>query len=307
MWQYCAAERMNKMPEPLVSVIVATYRRDEVLRNALESLAKQSYQNIEIIIVDDNGNAEWNAKVRSVTDAFGRRHPDAALTLIVNDPNQGAAKARNMGIAAAGGEYVTFLDDDDLYLEDKIKHQLEFMLEGGYDYSVTDLDLFYEDGRLAEHRRRSYLNKGGDLLTNHLMHSITGNDTLMFKKTYIDAIGGFEPIDIGDDFHLMLKAIDRGGRFGYLNRSDIHAFVHTKTAGLSSGDGKIKGENEVYAFKRKYFDRLSPKARRYIRARHYAVIAYAEIRRKRYLACALNMLKAGLSSPVACIQILRQK
>lgn len=294
------------MMEPLASVVLATYRRENELQRALESLTGQTECRFEIILVDDNGNREWNERVERVAGAFRAAHPDIALRLIVNSPNLGSARARNEGIAAASGEYITFLDDDDEYLPEKIASQLRFMQAEGLDYSLTDLELYYEDGRLCERRKRSYL-KDMDreaLLANHLMHHMTGTDTMMFRREYLVRIGGFDPIDVGDEFYLMVKAIDAGGKFGHLGRCDVRAYVHTDDAGLSSGDGKIRGENALYEYKKKYFSRLAKSQIRYIRTRHHAVIAFAELRRKRYGACLAAMIRAAVCSPADCLRII---
>lgn len=295
------------MRKPLVSVVVATYRRDEELKKALESLASQSMKCFEIVLVDDNGDTEWNKKVSSIVFEFRDKHPSVMLQYIVNSPNQGSAKTRNVGIEASKAEYVTFLDDDDIYLPKKLSRQVGFMKSGGYDYSVTDLLLFNEKNRLIDKRIRRYIvdTSPKKLFEYHLKYHITGTDTMMFRKAYLTKIGGFAPIDVGDEFYLMQRAIEGGGKFGYLPGCQIKAYVHTgENAGVSSGDGKIKGENELFDYKMKYFSRLEPKTVRYIKARHYAVIAFAEIRRKNYGAFLKNAFKSFFSSPVSCVSIL---
>ncbi len=289
-----------------VSVIVATYRRDEALEKALRSLAEQTYSDMEIILVDDNGEAEWNGRVAAIADKFKSDYPEVAFRLIVNNPNQGSAKTRNIGIEAATGEYITFLDDDDLYLPDKIKNQLEFMRKGGYDYSVTDLMLYNEDNKIIDRRVRSYIKdtSADKMRVYHLMHHITGTDTMMFTKAYLSKIGGFAPIDVGDEFYLMQRAIDGGGSFGYLVGCDVKAYVHTGDGGLSSGDGKIKGENALHEYKKTFFDKIDARTRRYINMRHYAVIAFAEIRRKRILPFVSNGFKSFFSAPIACVKLV---
>ena len=140
-----------------VSVVVATYKRETELKKALESLAEQTYTCMEIILIDDNGNDEWNGKVFEIVDGFRKRYPDIVLEYIVNNPNQGSAKTRNIGINSAKGDYVTFLDDDDIYLPDKIRKQVEFMETNQYDYSITDLRLYNKDGKEIDRRIRSYI------------------------------------------------------------------------------------------------------------------------------------------------------
>lgn len=290
-----------------VSIIVATYKRDGALKNALESLAHQSYADTEIILVDDNGNMEWNAIVSTIVDEFKKEYPNVYLKYIVNFPNQGSARTRNVGIEAAKGEYITFLDDDDVYMPDKVKLQVEFMENGGYDYSITDLVLYSESDKEIDRRVRSYITDTSvDALRRyHLKYHMTGTDTMMFRKEYLNKIGGFAPIDVGDEFYLMQRAIEGGGKFGYLPGCEIKAYVHTGDGGLSSGDGKIKGENALYEYKKTFFNQLEASDIRYIKMRHYAVIAYAELRRKNYGKFISNAMKSFFASPCRFFTILK--
>ena len=290
-----------------VSVVVATYRREQDLQRALVSLAEQNYADMEIVLVDDNGDAAWNARVSVVVEEFKANFPNVALQYIVNQPNQGSAKSRNIGIAAATGEYVTFLDDDDVYLPDKVKNQAVFMENGGCDYSITDLVLYNEMDKEIDRRIRSYIKETSpaQLQMYHLKYHMTGTDTMMFRKDYLAKIGGFAPIDVGDEFYLIQRAIEGGGKFGYLPGCDIKAYVHTGEGGLSSGDGKIQGENALYAYKKTFFGQLQKKDVRYIKMRHYAVIAYAELRRKKYGSFVWNALRAFLASPIQFLSILK--
>ena len=288
-----------------VSVIVATYRRDTALEAALESLAKQTYANMEIVLVDDNDDAVWNGKVAEIVETFRGRYPDVALQVIVNSPNQGSAKTRNIGIEAAKGEYITFLDDDDIYLPEKLAKQVAFMEQGDYDYSVTDLLLYNEADKQIGKRIRTYIKDYdiSSLREYHLKYHMTGTDTMMYKKEYLTTIGGFAPIDVGDEFYLMQRSIEAGGKFGYLAGCDVKAYVHTGEGGLSSGDGKIKGENDLYEYKKTFFDKVDFSARRYIRMRHYAVLAFAEIRRKQIISFGVNAVKSFFCAPIACMKL----
>lgn len=292
----------------LVSVVVATYKREAELKNALESLAKQTYPNMEIVLVDDNGNDEWNSKVSETVEVFRNRYPMIKLEYIANNSNQGSSKTRNIGIHSANGDYITFLDDDDIYLPDKIRKQVEFMETNQCDYSITDLILYNEDDKKINRRIRSYIKETTveSLRLYHLKYHMTGTDTIMFKKEYLIQIGGFAPIDVGDEFYLMQRAIEGGGKFGYLPGCEIKAYVHTGDGGLSSGDGKIKGENALYEYKKTFFDQLEAGDIRYIKMRHYAVIAYAELRRKNYVKFISNAIKSFFASPCNFFTILKR-
>lgn len=292
---------------PLVSVIVATYRRDYSLINALESLSKQTYSNIEIVLVDDNADALWNHKVSSVVQSFQTKYPTIRFQYSINLSNHGSARTRNIGIHAATGEYVTFLDDDDVFLPERIEMQLRDMIASGADYGITDLYLYSERNELIDKRVRSYI-KSADpkaLIRYHLLQHMTGTDSFMFRTEYIRKIGGFPCIDIGDEFYLMLEAIMNGGKFTYSNHCFVKAYVHFgEFEGLSSGEKKIIGENTLFQEKKKYFRYLSKRDIRYVEMRHYAVNAFTELRRKNRASFMVNAFRSLLASPVAFIKMI---
>lgn len=282
-----------------VSVIIATYRRDNSLKKAIESALNQTYKDIEVIVVDDNANTEWNTRVEAIV----KQYP--SVKYIQNKTNKGSAATRNIGIKESGGDFITFLDDDDIYLPDKTEQQLNDLMAKGGDFSVTDLFLYDENDRLTDKRIRSYITDYSpeQLLKSHLMHHITGTDTLMFKKSYLEKIGGFPLIDVGDEFYLMKEAICGGGKLVYTKGCFIKAYVHTKTDGLSSNMSKINGENALYEFKKAFFKDFDKKTVQYIKMRHYAVLAFAYIRMKKFIQGAEYSVKSFLSAPVQCVKL----
>lgn len=285
--------------------MVATFRRDRELRNALDSLVGQTYSPLEVIVVDDNADPEWNAAVRAAIEAVQPSVP-GSIVCLRNAIHSGSAGTRNAGIAAATGEYVTFLDDDDVYLPQKVERQVAHMIGERADFCITDLQLFSESGRLVENRRRDYIvsDQPATLLTYHLMYHMTGTDTLMFRRDYLLKLGGFPSVDLGDEFYLMRDAIAAGGRFSYLPACDVRACVHSAIGGMSSGQTKIDGENVLYADKQSYFSQLDNKTIAYINMRHWAVLAYAELRRRRFLRGMRYAMKSFASSPAQCMSLL---
>lgn len=289
-----------------VSVVMATYKRDSALRKALCSLAMQSFRNFEVVLVDDNDDAEWTSRVQAIVDDIST---DIDINYIINDHNLGSAATRNVGIAAAVGQYITFLDDDDVYLPDKIAMQLKGMIATQADYGITDLYLYNERDELIDKRIRFYIKSSekNELMRYHLREHMTGTDTFMFKTEYLRKIGGFPGIDVGDEFYLMKEAILAGGKFHYDAHCYIKAYVHSgENEGLSSGESKIKGENALFEEKKKYFSFLNSSDIRYIKMRHHAVIAFAEMRRKNWKAFVMNAIHAGVISPFGSIKMLME-
>lgn len=286
--------------EILVSVIIATYRREESLEKALSSVALQTYKNNEILVIDDNANKDWNKSVSGIITSVSDKYL-INIIHIVNKDNLGSAATRNRGIAEAKGEYITFLDDDDIYLPEKIEMQLQDMVRNEADYGLTDLYLYNCDGQLIDKRIRKYIKDimPKTLLRYHLMYHMTGTDTLMFKTEYLRKIGGFPGIDVGDEFYLMKEAICAEGKCCYSPHCYVKAYVHEgDDGGLSSGEGKIKGENDLYNLKKQYFSEVKKKEIQYMKMRHYAVLAFAEMRRKGYLKFIKYLLFSFICSPI---------
>ena len=294
--------------EMTVSVVVATYRRDRELYNALTSLTAQTYPKVEILVVDDNADPVWNGRVRSVVEQV-RQESAKDIICLVNETNQGSAESRNIGIRAATGDYITFLDDDDVYLPEKIEKQLSDMTAGEGDFGLTDLYLYDEAEHMVDRRERTYLTDMTQdaLVRCHILYHMTGTDTLMFRSDYLRQIGGFPGIDIGDEFYLMLQAILGGGKCVYSPHCLVKAYIHTgEGGGLSSGQKKIDGENALHAEKKKYFRYLTKADIRYVEVRHRAVISFAQLRMKHYGACVAAMAGAFCISPIQCVKLVLQ-
>lgn len=102
--------------EALVSVIIPTYRRAALVPRAIESVRRQSYGNLEILVVDDGSPDDTAAVVRAV--------PDFRIRYLRHECNKGLPAARNTGIQAARGEYIAFIDDDDEWRSDKVEKQV---------------------------------------------------------------------------------------------------------------------------------------------------------------------------------------
>lgn len=114
---------MNQMSDNLVSVIITTYgRAGDLIFEAIESVRNQTYKNIEIIVVDDNG---FGTEIQKNNEAIFKREND--IRYIINRKNSGAQVARNAGILVSKGKYIACLDDDDIWVPEKIEKQVALM------------------------------------------------------------------------------------------------------------------------------------------------------------------------------------
>lgn len=286
----------------LVSVIMPTYKQTDLLYKAVNSVLAQTYKNIELIVIDDNKGV--NARIDN--DLYFKKLADNRVVYLQNEVNMGSAKSRNKGIELAKGDFVTFLDDDDYYSNEKVERQLEFMLDNNFDGSVCNMILTNEKGKIVDKRCRNYFSNKESLLVKHLKYNITGTDTMMFKADFLRFIGGFEEHDFGDEFLLMLKAIEHTDKIGHLDYDGAFATIHS-TTGLSSYDKKIETENDMLEVKSRYFNELSRKDVRFIKMRHYAVLAVAYKKGKKYAKCLINLIRSFFIAPIGFFKLYSGK
>ena len=111
--------------KPLVSVIIPTYKSCDTLCRAIQSVLNQTYDNIEVIVVDDNNP---NTPERAATEELMLRYKtESEVHYIKHEFNKNGSAARNTGFRHSSGEYLCFLDDDDYFLKDKLQLQVEYM------------------------------------------------------------------------------------------------------------------------------------------------------------------------------------
>ncbi|MGW9164784.1 glycosyltransferase family 2 protein [Priestia megaterium] len=282
-----------------VSVIIPTYKRSEFLERAIDSILKQTFSNIEVVVVDDN-NPDSNFRLETETK-MSKYINNNKIVYIKNQKNLGGALARNQGIWKASGDYVTFLDDDDIYLPDKINDQIKYMLKNELDMSFTNVRIHNLENKLVDYREHPYVTSllNEELLKQHLLHHLTPTATYMYKKETLINIGGFDDVKVGQEFKLMLKTIESGIKIGYVPQAHVIQYLHDGER-ISIGQNKIKGEKELYNFKKRYFRLLNSDQKRYITFRHHAVMMFVGLRSKKYGILIKHLLLALFTSPKDC-------
>lgn len=289
---------------PLVSVIVPSYKRKPVLvSRAVNSLLEQTYKNIEIVLVDDNAKPE-HLEYRKDLGKMVNDINDPKIIYVQNDKNLGGSLTRNHGIEKANGEYITFLDDDDCYEKVKIEHQLNYMLENDLDVCISDLSIYNENDVLIDYRDHKDIESFDKdyLFRYHLTKQIAGTPTFMFKASVLKDIGGFDDAVTAQEYYLISKTLQQTDvKIGYLPESNIRAYRYD-TEAISTGKGKIKGEKNLYQYKKGYFSILKFSERQYVRCRHYAVMAVAYKRNKMYFKSAGSLTAAFFQNPVLAVK-----
>lgn len=123
---------------PLVSVIMPCYNAEQNIQASIQSVLEQEYQNLELIIIDDKSTDTTTEILKNITDP--------RVNIILSEKNNGAGYSRNKGIEKAKGRFIAFLDSDDIWLKDKLKEQVSFMLDNNYYFTFSYYQHLSNDG-----------------------------------------------------------------------------------------------------------------------------------------------------------------
>jgi glycosyltransferase involved in cell wall biosynthesis len=184
---------------PKVSVIIPTYNRARIVGEAIDSVLSQSYDDFELIVVDD-GSTDGTEKL--VASYLPR------LTYLYQE-HQGVSAARNRGIATARGEYLAFLDSDDLWLKDKLSSQIHFMASHP-EYLVCYTDEIWIRKGVRVNPMKKHRKYSGMIFEQCLPLCIVSPSSVLIARTLLDEIGIFdETFEVCEDYDLWLRIAAR--------------------------------------------------------------------------------------------------
>lgn len=289
------------MRNPKISVIVPTYHRADRVTVAIDSILNQTYNNYEIIIADDNRPGSEYQKQTMLK--LSKYEDNEKVKIVHTTGSTGGGAARNYAVKFATGEYLAFLDDDDEFLPDKLETQIQYMLTHNLDMSYQDIAWYNERGNLVEYRKLDHVKTftKNELLRANILTPISPTAIYMLKKELFEKTKGFGEVIMGQDWFLMLRCIEADAKIGYMKGVHVHQYLSSGPR-ISTGDNKIKGEEFLYKYKKKYYYLLSEKDIKYVDFRHYAVLAFACKRSGFYFRALKYAIKTFFVSPVYCLE-----
>ena len=282
-----------------VSVIITTYKNRGNLKSAIVSALEQNYEDLEIIVVDDNSP---ESKERQETEKEMRAFAGERKVIYICHPrNKNGAAARNTGIKASKGEYIAFLDDDDLFLPGKIAKQVDYLK------NHPEYDGVY---CMAQRRGRPYgIDKSeGDCTQEVLMlQTCIYTPCQMFRKAAIDKINGYdETFRRHQDFDLLLRFFHAGYKIGCLPE------ILTEI-GTNEGEN-IPSGNKMEEMKQYFFEKFMPYIeaidanehgfKNKVLAKHYAGVFLNHVKHKEIRMAVNALCTYSVKSPGVFFKVI---
>lgn len=293
---------------PLVSVVIASYNMAHFLPQAVGSVLRQTYPNVELIVVDDGSTDP----TRSAMAPF-LAQPNVRY---VRQSNAGQAAAKNRGVREARGEYIAFLDADDFWADDKLAAQVP-LLQRSPAVGVVYARIRYideqgkPDGECEDELFRGHVS--GALFVSNFV----GFGTALVKRECFERLGGFdESLRMGIDYDLWLRFSTRY-QFDYIDRPLLH---YRRWPGQMSKDTSGRYRNGMLIMERFLRDHpghVAPGRQREGWAHTYVGLGFCawEVERNpmagislfaRALRCKFNYLPAWRALAFAALQMGRR-
>jgi teichuronic acid biosynthesis glycosyltransferase TuaG len=190
----------------IVSIIIPYYKKKNYINKTISSVLRQSYQKFEIIIVNDEpGKSSKDILIKI-------KKKDKRIKIVNNKKNIGAGPSRNKGIKIAKGNYIAFIDSDDLWKKNKLKTQINIMKK--YDYNISHTSYYIID----KNNKKSVIRKSKSLNFKNLKQSCDiGLSTVVMKREILKKDKLFANFTTKEDYYLWLKIANTGEIFHYIN------------------------------------------------------------------------------------------
>jgi GT2 family glycosyltransferase/ADP-heptose:LPS heptosyltransferase len=186
--------------QPLVSVIIPTFNRQDSIKEALESVLAQTFQDFEAIVINDGG--------ADVSEVINTCNHDERIVYLQHKENKGLAAARNTAIKAARGKYIAYLDDDDIYYPEHLEILVGFLESS--DYKVAYTDSYQADQtRIADR----YVTTRKEIIYSYdfnkekfLIHNYIPVLNLVYRRDLLEDVGSFdETLSTHEDWELLIR------------------------------------------------------------------------------------------------------
>jgi len=185
----------KKQKKPLISVIIPTYNRGWIIKEAIDSVLSQDYRDFELIIVDDGSTDNTLEILNAYQDDI----------TVLRQNNHGVSAARNWGITAASGRFIAFLDSDDLWLPQKLFRQVEFFNKNP-DAQICQTEETWIRKGVRVNPKKRHKKLWGMIFEQSLALCLVSPSAVMIRRSLFDEVGVFdEKLPVCEDYDLWLR------------------------------------------------------------------------------------------------------
>jgi len=264
---------------PSVSVIIPTYNVKKYFQKAIGSLRKQTLQDIEIILVDD-GSDDGTYEM-----CLQQEKEDSRIRVLRTEHNHGVAAARNQGLSAAKGRYISFIDSDDWVENDMLEYLLRLLQDADADIATCEVSKEYLDGHCkveGSHKRYrtdgnrviDEINYGGDF-TPYLVDKL-------YKRELLETLKFRNGVSIGEDYSFLMEiliqnpVVMRGGECKYHYQQLSGSVTHRGFRNNQNTYKNRRGQKDTFRLLVEHDERLKDGALAYYVLQEMAVITSME-------------------------------
>ena len=229
------------MNENLVSIIIPYYKKKEYILKTINSILNQSYSQFEIIIIYDDENL---SDLNYLDKLF---KSEKKIKIIKNSRNIGAGFSRNKGIENAKGDFIAFIDADDIWKKNKLEYQINFMIKEKLEFSHTSYEIIDKNDKVLGKRISRNFIKVDDLIKS----CDIGLSTVIFRKKIIDDQTKFPNLKTKEDFVLWIKILQKNIFITSLNET-LTSWRKIDNSLSSSTIQKLSDAFKVYNYYMKF-------------------------------------------------------
>ena len=228
-----------------ISIIIPTYNREKLIRKSIQSVLNQTYNNIEIIIIDDCSHDNTNKEVKKIRDN--------RIRYIKLRKNKGANYCRNLGIKKSTGEYISFLDSDDIFHKNKLERQIKNMKINKSNFDFCKIRIYIDNTNIFKitfpnsNQEKSILN--GKIFDELCKGNFISTQSILIKKNILEKYLFDEKIPRLQDYDLLLRIIPKV-KISYTNKVLVDLFLQKDSIGSSL----LKLENAIIIILKKNYN-----------------------------------------------------
>lgn len=290
------------MSKIIVSVIIPTYKRNRTLERAIQSVLNQSFDDFEIIVVDDNGETSEYRKLNE--NLMKNFQNNDKIIYLKHKTNLNAAVARNTGISYSSSKYIAFLDDDDEFLEKKLELQINLLekLDNSWGAVYCGYSKYRNNKLNSTHLNSSHGNLKIKLLLKE--NPIAAGSTLLIRRAILNELNGFDITFLRhQDWELLMRFFKKY-KIAYVNQNLVKININDN-AYISNPENLIITKEKFLKKYEKDIENLPINLQKEIYRRHYLEITRLFLRNKNIKRAVIYFKKSKNYSRISLIDYVK--